>query len=319
MTSLPSAKPSTGSHVVRHEAAPRSRSGLRGAVERDAGRDAVSPTEAWAVAGLPVLGALALLAAFAVHRTSMYWVLREDHPVEWTQFSLCAIASLVAAATALRCAARREYGTAVLLLLVAVTCFGLAGEEISWAQRVFNLAEPAELATVNKQAELNLHNTDVDGIAFDDLFKIFSFLMGAGGVTLALLARGPRPVLGGRFWWQVAPPLFTIPGFLAMALYRPFMLVVPAELNAPVTAFQEWVEFSLYLSLVATLICVYRRSTDGRSQLDVDARRWVLTSGDGGSSLPFLAAVVLPVALVTVAFATLTVHFGIVPGNVVQP
>lgn len=76
-----------------------------------------------------------------------------------------------------------EYGTALLYLFSALLFFGagrvgglhrlwcwglallvflVAGEEISWGQRIIGVSTPEELATVNVQHELNLHN--IDGI-----------------------------------------------------------------------------------------------------------------------------------------------------------
>jgi hypothetical protein len=43
-------------------------------------------------------------------------------------------------------------------LLIAVGLLFLAGEEISWGQRIFKIAGPAALAAINEQNELNLHN-----------------------------------------------------------------------------------------------------------------------------------------------------------------
>ena len=45
-------------------------------------------------------------------------------------------------------------------LLLAITFFFGAGEEISWGQRVFGLDTPDSIAETNKQGELNFHNLD---------------------------------------------------------------------------------------------------------------------------------------------------------------
>jgi hypothetical protein len=43
-------------------------------------------------------------------------------------------------------------------LCLALLCFFVAAEEISWGQRIFNIATPKSLASVNIQNETNLHN-----------------------------------------------------------------------------------------------------------------------------------------------------------------
>lgn len=286
-----------------------------GVFRRDIRRDDVRPGVALGVAAAPVAGWLALLALFAGHKPWLYLVLREDYPVEWAQFSLCLVASLLALVAAAGFARRGQRLTALLLLLAGLGLLGLAGEEISWGQRVFGLAEPAELARVNHQDELNVHDTFVAGVAVDEVFEVFSWLLGVAGVGLALLTRGRRPKLGGRLWWNLSPPLFTLPGFLAIVLYRPLVMVMPASIAAPVTVFQEWVEFCLYLAIAATVVCTYRRVR--RSNLaDGEPPRWVLAPGSGPARLP--AVLALLVAALTVTFAVMTIRHGMTPGNVTE-
>lgn len=80
---------------------------------------------------------------------------REDGPVE----SLTALSYLLASALFLRAAAAVRFrnlwawGYALLFFLVA-------GEEVSWGQRLWDLPTPEELRALNVQGELNLHNLD---------------------------------------------------------------------------------------------------------------------------------------------------------------
>ncbi|MGB6015575.1 MAG: hypothetical protein WBG32_12660, partial [Nodosilinea sp.] len=62
-------------------------------------------------------------------------------------------------------------------LFFAVLMFLVGGEEISWGQRLFNIATPEALGTVNVQGEFNMHNIDgihqhirLAGVAFVSLF-----------------------------------------------------------------------------------------------------------------------------------------------------
>ena len=103
-----------------------------------------------------------------------------------------------------------------------------AGEEISWGQRIFNVATPQVLLPVNAQEELNIHNLSIfDKNGFftvDRLFDIFWFLFAVTvpAASLALprvrsLAVKSMPVvpwaLGALFLWdyllaKLAKPLF---------------------------------------------------------------------------------------------------------------
>ncbi|OMQ14715.1 hypothetical protein A7K94_0214585, partial [Modestobacter sp. VKM Ac-2676] len=180
------------------------------------------------------------------------------------------------------------------------------GEEISWGQRVFAFGTPEELAAVNQQAETNFHNVRVAGeFSLQAVFKAVSWLIGVVGLALALLVRGPRPLLHGPFWARVTPPLCAVPGFLGMALYWPVALVLPVV--PPLTRFQEWVEFGLHLAIAVTVLCVYLRS----------ARPAGAAAGPGHArrtwALPVVTLAV--VVVLTIVFAALTLHHGIVPIN----
>jgi hypothetical protein len=283
------------------------------AVEADAAVDGISPRWAWAGFWFPLAGLLALGLVYGAHRQWFYILQQEDYPIEWAQFGLCLFSSLVFALAAVRSARAGHRGLAVLLLLTAMGSVALAGEEISWGQRVFGLATPDELAGVNHQSEMNVHNIDV-GIPWEALFKLFAFSMGLGGVVLALSARRPAGPLNRTSWWLVAPPLLTVPGFLGMTLYRIFILVVPVF---PAVRAQEWIEVGLYSSLAITAACCYTRATIDRYQLDVTGSTPVRRPDPEirVNSRPLLV-IGVAVLLLTLVFAIMTTRTGILPGNI---
>lgn len=284
------------------------------AIETDAGEDGITSGWAWAGFWFPLAGLAALGIVFGIHRPWFYTVQQEDYPIEWSQFALCLFSSLIFGLTAARLAIRGHRGLAVLLLLTALGSLALTGEEISWGQRVFGLVTPGELADVNHQAEMNVHNIDV-GIPSEALFKFFAFAMGLGGAALALLARRPGTPLYRTTWRLVAPPLLAIPGFLGMALYRVFILFLPIF---PAVRGQEWVEVGLYTSLAITAGCCYARSTAGRFQVDLTDSQSPSRRVDPRVRVnpgPLIALGV-GVLLLTIVFAIMTTQTGIRPGNI---
>ena len=78
----------------------------------------------------------------------------------------------------------------VYLGLALLFFFG-AGEEISWGQRIFGFKTPEQLAQVNKQDELNLHNLSVlensKLFTADRLFDAFWFLFAVFTPAIALM------------------------------------------------------------------------------------------------------------------------------------
>jgi hypothetical protein len=71
------------------------------------------------------------------------------------------------------------WGKQFAYLALALLYFFGAGEEISWGQRIFKIAEPANLAEANVQNELNIHNLAVFEnsklLKSDNIFSVFWF------------------------------------------------------------------------------------------------------------------------------------------------
>jgi hypothetical protein len=84
-----------------------------------------------------------------------YALVQEDGPVEWATFL-----AFVAAAGLWARRARRVTGARATAasLVVALFCVFVAGEEISWGQRLLGLRAPAFFLAGNAQQETNLHN-----------------------------------------------------------------------------------------------------------------------------------------------------------------
>jgi hypothetical protein len=104
---------------------------------------------------------IVVLAAFAAfgawlngfNQTHMSFVCQEDGFVEYSQFFLYLFAGAIFVYVAAHRGFRNlwYWGYAVLFLLVA-------GEEVSWGQRIFNEVVPPSIEAINVQHEMNLHN-----------------------------------------------------------------------------------------------------------------------------------------------------------------
>jgi hypothetical protein len=282
-------------------------------VRDDAALDGADARLTRVVLGVPVAVLAVLALVFVVHRPWFFTLQVEDGAVEWTQFALVLLCAVVAAGAALRFARAGQPLPAVLMLLLALGALGLAGEEISWGQRVLGVATPGELAAANHQAEMNLHNVNV-GIDAEDLFKVVEFVLGIVAAALSLTARRRTGRLYPTRWWLVAPALMVVPGFVAISAYRALMLVTPSDLAALV-AFQEGAEVLLYFSLAVTAVCGYVRATPGRYRVDLTGvpERTLLPTARADLRPVWVAGVL--VVVLTVVFAVLSAHSGIDPGN----
>ncbi len=135
-------------------------------------------------------------------------LIREDHGVE----NLTALAFFLAGG--LLCAtAWRERSAArrVLCALGGMILVFVAGEEISWGQRIFRFATPDFLLGLNRQREFTLHN--IEGV---DLVGVFMI----GGLLVCTVT------CAAFFCWKDArfrlplPSLLLMCGFIMVMSYR---------------------------------------------------------------------------------------------------
>jgi len=140
----------------------------------------------------------------------------EDLVGEWAQVFLFATTMLLAVKIACtKSNYRAFYG------VLALACLFVVGEEISWGQRIFNIATPEFFEAHNLQNETNLHNFFTGPIK-TDAKKLLEYLIALGLIGYGLLF----PLLI-RVRWQFAgwltkrgvphPPLYLWPFFVLSA------------------------------------------------------------------------------------------------------
>jgi hypothetical protein len=212
---------------------------------------------------------------------------------------------------------QHQIAITVTLILLCLGTFVLAGEEISWGQRVLGIATPAELADVNAQSEMNLHNVTV-GFDVESMFRQISLLIAIVGTAVPILTRRRPAVLTGTYWKTISPPLFTAPLFAMMIGYRIFRIFDSGEISF-VVRMQEWMEFCQYLGLVITVTVIYLkgRAADEPSHTAGHPGRPTLRAPRTGvpghlRTLTIVSGVIIAVTLV---FAVLSALSGIRGGN----
>ncbi len=180
---------------------------------------------------------LAVLAAGGVLQAASpdayYRVSQEDGPVEWATVW----AFLVAAGVHLHLGLSRRGLAVAYGLALATFCAVVAGEEISWGQRLFGFQSPDYFLAHNEQQEFTWHNT-----IGDDTRKLAvqAVLLGYG-LLLPLLGRWQRvrPLL--QRFGVVPPPASLAVGFVATwALYVAY----------PWRFVGEWVELAMGLGFL---------------------------------------------------------------------
>ena len=137
---------------------------------------------------------------------------------------------------------------ALLFLILSLGLFFIAGEEISWGQRIFHIATPDSVAQINLQKEITVHNLKT-------IERKTYFLYMSMGLYGAFSWLG-RKFLSRRSQKQVAlfvprPKLFLY--FFAAFAFFFFSLYLSTYYDlftAKITSFDPWQELAeLYLSL----------------------------------------------------------------------
>jgi hypothetical protein len=224
------------------------------AVDRDAAGEGVGLRTARLVFWLPVVGAFAVAAA-AADTEAFLAVVGEDGPLEWLQFAGFLATSLLLAVASWRLARRGDVVAAVLIGVGALGMFGIAGEEISWGQRLLDLETPEALADANHQGELNLHN--VTTFPMQRVGNYLQLLLGGFGLVMPWLTRVRRPVVTQRLLRLLSPPLFVTTGFGLLFAYRLVRFVWDNETRT-VVKYGEWPELTFALGLAVAAFLLVR-------------------------------------------------------------
>lgn len=178
--------------------------------------------------GLPSLVlAMQLAAESLVPANTMAQMMSESGPVEAAQFVIITGAFLIAVSALRQASPARHRFLFFWLLLAALSCLYVAGEEISWGQHILNWDTPEYWTAVNDQHETNFHNTTS---WLDQKPRLILFLgIITGGIVIPLLARF-RPSLLPAMFAPVYPPavlmpvaLFVLFPYLAQELVEHFM------------------------------------------------------------------------------------------------
>lgn len=173
------------------------------------------------VVAAAIIVAAVALAHFAPERYEP--LMQEDRAVEWATVMLFLAAGIVRSYHAIR--TRRVFDG-----LVGLFCLFVAGEEISWGQRLIGYTPAGVFLEHNTQQEANLHN-------FADIFgrPKWMLIMSLAGYGL-LLPVSARAVPTRRLLEKVgatAPPVAVAPWFLS---------AIALLIWYPVTFTGEWVE-----------------------------------------------------------------------------
>jgi hypothetical protein len=151
---------------------------------------------------------------------------REDYWVEWLTFSFFVSASIAFSIIAIHRGMPRGWFSAGL----AVFSFLVAGEEVSWGNRLFGFIVPEYFLSENYQQELNVHNLLANQATIRWLTV---FILAGWGIFLPALRSLMSLKKSFEQWHVVIPPLSLWPWFAAGAVIHAI---------SPVRATAEYME-----------------------------------------------------------------------------
>ena len=105
------------------------------------------------------------------------WLRSEDGPLEWIQFIEYALSSLLSFIVFFKQKKKNEINS-IIWFLIALFCFLIAGEEISWGERLTGIGI-SSISSLNIQGETNFHNLPFfHNYLLDPAFEISCIFLG---------------------------------------------------------------------------------------------------------------------------------------------
>ena len=168
-----------------------------------------------AVAALLTLGAAGIPYLLLELPVTYLRLISEDNLGEMTSFACLLLAGVLFATRFLAAAKeRRNYW----FLLLAVVAVFLAGEEISWGQRIIGIATPDVLREHNVQGEIDFHN--FSATAMQSTYFVLTIALAFYGAVLPLAYRFSSAVRRiVRTFRLPVPSLMLMPLFIAPLVF----------------------------------------------------------------------------------------------------
>ena len=224
------------------------------------------------VGGLGIANALALASSLVLgfgFSSAFTTSFSEDAWGEWATFHAFALASALGAWGAVRAWRDEAQGEdrlprMIVLAGLSAFCLFVAGEEISWGQRLLGFAPPEVFLQHNYQQELNFHNF-LKTVAFDVKWLVAAVSL-FYGISWAFLSKEAalEKSRWGRALARQAPPLSLVPWHVGVILW---IVIFPMQLSDEVA--------ELLLGLIFVSDLTLRVIPAGR----VGARPGALTAG----------------------------------------
>ena len=169
----------------------------------------------------------------------------EDDLFEWLQFFFYLLSSVSSFYLMIQSYKKKKYFSVFVYGMLGLFAFFVAGEEISWGQRLFHIPSPSFLLKNNYQREISVHNLN-SLQQFQYLFYMaFSLFFLVGRVTTRFISKKLSKIIQ-RF----ISPWYLFLYFLPIFVFYLYM-------NFLGGTHREWQEFSELLLAIGILLYVW--------------------------------------------------------------
>lgn len=209
-------------------------------------------TNAWykknytqAIFYLPII-LLSLFMTFRLWPFDFFLALvREDGLIEWLQFIVLVVSAIISLLI-FNLFHKTKLKIAYFFLFIAVIFLFLAGDEISWGQRIFHIQGYSYIIQNNTQSEITFHNQSSLAPFTWYGYILVSFLGGAAWFILILLPKKLANLL------SVFTPMWYC--FLFFLLPLVYYLIAPPFKNHTIGEWSEIFELILYMGFFFWLL-----------------------------------------------------------------
>ncbi|HVT00844.1 MAG TPA: hypothetical protein VHE53_01250 [Patescibacteria group bacterium] len=174
---------------------------------------------------------------------------QEDHLIENTQVVVLLLGVYWAVKAAKIFLKKHSTINAFIFILVAVALIFVAGDEISWGQRIFHIATPTDLAKINDQKEITVHNIDL----FDRYVGVGYMVIGFYGSVMWIIQKFIKKLKNIPFTYYI-PPWFCSIFFFSAFFYNFYTRTHPYH---HIGVWSESTELMLYSGIMFTLLSIF--------------------------------------------------------------
>jgi len=111
---------------------------------------------------------------------------KEDGIVEWLTVVGLMAGCFVCLYRFVKLYRYRNWWFLTVVMLLAMMLFFVAGEEISWGQRIFGIKSPEFFVEENSQHEMNFHNLIIHGVKINKLIFTFGLIVALSVYLVAM-------------------------------------------------------------------------------------------------------------------------------------